>query len=792
MSVAMSISYETARALFKNGCFTELVANSNLAATGLASLRAKHRLLLAHALFFTDNLELSRSIAESVNENETSNHARREIVLGLVAKQSGFPQDSARHFQHAVYLARQTRDVQEEGWAQLYLFRLLVESEEHEKLVPMLRELRLLVMRVGDPQLTAYLHDSVAALEVQTGRVHEAQRHLARAKGILQRHPSARLQEVVEVNEGCLAILSFNFPLALRHLRTARQLLPITGHAFGANAIDGNEAFAQIATGYFKSANATLRRLAQRVGSGRIPALDCLARLFVALGRLDECDEILDEIAKTPARTQAPAGYSIRWSAVSRAKALLRRGRFLDALLHIHASTETAHSLNDGPLLSALSILEADALCGLNRVEDVGESLIAGADLNITTNLELEGHYQHVCGRVLEHGHNALSAVFTDRAYRLWRHRGNVCAMVEAQSRGGPPLEIRDYDMNSVSALVPRFDTARVLADPTIRPAVVVDTIANALDLSGSPMLLAGELRLLISALGCEAHAEIREMDVGAERVQEHAADRVIPLGIERDRTLALTYRPSPSPAESLLVADIARVARCAIAIERMRREESERTAVWPASDQGDDEAVYVDDQMVTLLGAARRVASVNLPVLITGETGTGKEVLARAIHAASSRAAAAFLPFNCTSCPREMIDAQLFGHRRGAFTGASDHALGVIRASAGGTLLLDEIGETPIEVQPKLLRFLESGEVHPIGETHPVKVDVRVIAATNADLDALVSSGRFREDLFYRLNIVRLHVPPLRERRVEIPTLSQHYLRKYAQEYDKGAAERQ
>ena len=176
----------------------------------------------------------------------------------------------------------------------------------------------------------------------------------------------------------------------------------------------------------------------------------------------------------------------------------------------------------------------------------------------------------------------------------------------------------------------------------------------------------------------------------------------------------------------------------------------------------------------------------------IEGETGTGKEVLARAIHAASSRAAAAFLPFNCMSCPREMIDAQLFGHRRGAFTGASDHALGVIRASAGGTLLLDEIGETPIEVQPKLLRFLESGEVHPIGETHPVKVDVRVIAATNADLDALVSSGRFREDLFYRLNIVRLHVPPLRERRVEIPTLSQHYLRKYAQEYDKGAAERQ
>jgi DNA-binding NtrC family response regulator len=111
----------------------------------------------------------------------------------------------------------------------------------------------------------------------------------------------------------------------------------------------------------------------------------------------------------------------------------------------------------------------------------------------------------------------------------------------------------------------------------------------------------------------------------------------------------------------------------------------------------------------------------------------------------------------------------------------------GVIRASAGGTLFLDEIGETTLDVQPKLLRFLESSEVHPIGEAQPLKTDVRVIAATNADLDTLVAEGRFREDLFYRLNIVRLHVPPLRERRVEIPTLAHHYLQKHAQEYRKG-----
>jgi len=175
------------------------------------------------------------------------------------------------------------------------------------------------------------------------------------------------------------------------------------------------------------------------------------------------------------------------------------------------------------------------------------------------------------------------------------------------------------------------------------------------------------------------------------------------------------------------------------------------------------------------------------VPVLITGETGTGKEVLARTIHACSTRAQSIFLPFNCTSTPKDMLDSQLFGHRRGAFTGAVDNFQGVVRAAAGGTLFLDEIVDTSLEVQPKLLRFLESNEVHPVGEAQPSKVDVRLIVATNADLGALVSQGRFREDLFYRLSIVPLHLPPLRERRVEIPTLANHYLQKFALEYSKG-----
>ena len=132
------------------------------------------------------------------------------------------------------------------------------------------------------------------------------------------------------------------------------------------------------------------------------------------------------------------------------------------------------------------------------------------------------------------------------------------------------------------------------------------------------------------------------------------------------------------------------------------------------------------------------------------------------------------FLPYNCTTTTRDLADSQLFGHRRGSFTGAVTDQPGLIRSAAGGTLFLDEIGDLPLDVQPKLLRFLEQGEIMPVGETRPQRVDVRVMAATNADLEQRVSEGRFREDLYYRLSVIRIHVPPLRERRDEIPHLSQ------------------
>ena len=216
------------------------------------------------------------------------------------------------------------------------------------------------------------------------------------------------------------------------------------------------------------------------------------------------------------------------------------------------------------------------------------------------------------------------------------------------------------------------------------------------------------------------------------------------------------------------------------------------RTATEPGAEQEERGGtaglmtgfIHSSPAMTRLVEEVHKIRSSDVTVLVTGESGTGKELVARAIHALSARRDKVFVPFNCTAVPKELSESYLFGHRRGAFTGAVTDSSGVIRAAAGGTLFIDEVGDLPLDVQPKLLRFLQEGEIQPLGEQKPIKIDVRIIAATNTDLEELVAQGKFREDLYYRLNVIRLRVPPLRERRSEIPTIVNYYINHYSSKF--------
>ena len=205
------------------------------------------------------------------------------------------------------------------------------------------------------------------------------------------------------------------------------------------------------------------------------------------------------------------------------------------------------------------------------------------------------------------------------------------------------------------------------------------------------------------------------------------------------------------------------------------------RFSMWATAGQQFIGSSTAFNSIVDMIGA---IAARRCPVIVTGETGVGKEMVARQIHLASERARKVFVPVDCTTLTGQLFESQLFGHTKGAFTGAVDHTLGFFRAADGGTIFLDEISEIPIELQAKLLRVLQEGMVTPLGSVKSYPIDVRVLCATNRDLKELVREKAFRADLYYRLNVVTLEVPPLRQRKEDILLLAEYFLATQAQFY--------
>ena len=467
----------------------------------------------------------------------------------------------------------------------------------------------------------------------------------------------------------------------------------------------------------------------------RCAYLECIQDWDAVLALVDDCDPEL-------ARRQFKA---IRTSLLcAKARALSRLGH------HRHADATLAQALRTCPrgAIDPLIALEASQGLCLSLRGDTAN----GAR-----------HFDRALAACRAIGHRYHEA-WIDRERRdITRHLRESVAVTR------PPIAVAD--------------TALLLGD--------VATVLGA----GHSIELLGQRTVAILATAVAPDRIVVRNDSGcAYRPDptaswEAAADGTFRIRLRgSDRRVTISVRGVLTIDDISLMKSVADLVQAAVNRTADTQTEDEDQNLWPraVATQSDD-PVFQSPRMVELLKVATRLAAAKLPVLITGETGTGKEILARLIHEQSQVKHGPFVPFNCSAIPRDLVESQMFGHRRGAFTGAHEASSGVIRAADRGTLFLDEIGDLDAAVQPKLLRFLETGDVHPVGEVKAVNVAVRIIAATNANVDELVEQGRFRRDLFYRVGVARIALPPLRERKDEIPAFANMFLRRFSRESERA-----
>ena len=529
--------------------------------------------------------------------------------------------------------------------------------------------------------------------------------------------------------------------------------------------------------------------------------------LYLAQDSYDKVAAEAETIQTLIGHSAGHDAYFGLWHLLTRVKWLYRTGNASAGLAMALDAIPRIERMADRNLLERMQLLAAEGLGRTGRHVE-GAALMAQAiGANPDPPLELIAEAARVAGRLAAADNPGAALGHFERAARILQGVGNLTARADIQR------DVNDTLAPSAPAAWLTSGGTQALATVETSPmprrpddhrppaAPLAERLATLVELAAHPPLLAAETLTLIADTGAVFHATIIETFPDGRRelataysapgspaaVDDHPDAVRIALGAHRDRQYSIAVLPQPTASARATLLAVERLVHTAITLARARQQEREQAALWP--DHTTEQQlglVCASERMLDLIKTIRRVAASNVTVMLSGETGVGKELFARALHLASPRRERQFMPFNCTTVSRELLDSQLFGYRRGAFTGALEDSPGLIRAAAGGTLFLDEIGEMSADAQPKLLRFLESGEILPLGEQKPRLVDVRVVAATNAKLDQLVGEGKFREDLFYRLDVIRIEIPPLRERREEIPSLVGHFLERFGREQQK------
>ena len=692
----------------------------------------------------------------------------------------------------------------------------------------------------GDQRNLALVHSLSGVSLAQEGRLDEAMAALRQAERLALMVRAGDVVATVSGNLANVAMMQHRHDQALALAERSVALQEESGTPHGLGIALASLGQISVRLGNLRRAEQALNRALDvrspmqfmRETTGAV--FDTLAQIHLIRGEYNDASRCLQ-------RSREAYGDASRWYHWSvralEARVALRRGEAVQALA---VAVEIARAHDAPPAyVTQAELIAVEALLAQGRVADAeGQLHAAGAKLPVTGMSGTSGEFLRLRGRVhamtrrpteAYHDFGQSVSVFELLGERYqaalsYRELGKLAGSAGARSRAGRYLADAIAIFESLDARPDLDDTrAAIGALPSVATGAFLGAgpdgdaavVRRIVDAAVTPALLAKEgATALLEA--CDGQAAVI---FTRGRRAEVSVTAAAGCDLDAARAIASAAARTPvTPSAPLLIVDtigrdggvdrfavvsssrpfaVPTIQRfrtlCAVLRQGFELCSARERPVEPAAGTVERSLEPLLPGFVCASAAMQRVADQiqrlqgsDLTVLITGESGTGKDLVARAIHAGSPRGRATYLPYNCTSATRELADSQLFGHRRGSFTGAVADQPGVIRSAIGGTIFLDEIGDLPLDVQPKLLRFLEQGEILPVGETRPMRVDVRVVAATNADLEQRVVEGKFREDLFYRLSVIRIHVPPLRDRREEIPHLSTFFLREASERLGK------
>ncbi len=700
---------------------------------------------------------------------------------------------------------------------------------------------RTQALRQNDKVLLAQAHNGLGVVAITEGNWTQARTAFDTAQEVIGQAEQPLLRGSLDINLAAVVALEGNWRASVTLLESALTHLQHTHQPRLIANARTNLGYSLLRLGEMQRAKAVLK-----IGLAEARACEVLLVEASTLETLGELSFLQGEftVAATWLRQALDmmratrVSFNLAQAQITWGRCLLMIGKSAQAAEAFQTSLETSEHIGDARGQAAARLWLVEARLASEEPQEAQQLLnTARGEVEQLANGPLLGHLRELSARLaLLNGQQAEAIRQFKQAVSIHEMTGDrYRAAVASYHLGQAYLQIGDTE-NAAGALErTRTAGAEMAATPLLElteaalqqltavsvPAPareqqaeqIVAALTRLLEANLSRELLLHEFSYILHREFDVASVIILQQAVGAEWTplvyqgctEQEARDSARQLqrrGRTEERVENLTLRSGERLALALgkrgkeLSESLLRlfINYLEIGLERCRwrHELADAPALDPASLVSHQLSlpglIYNSTAMRCLAEQVHSIRSSSIVVLITGESGTGKELVARAIHALSARAGRAFATFNCAATPRELIESQLFGHRRGAFTGAVTESVGIIGEADNGTLFLDEIGEMPRDIQPKLLRFLQDGEVQRVGHTSAHKVDVRVIAATNADLERMIARGEFRPDLYYRLNVIQFHLPPLRERREEIPLLAEFFLARYLAQADKDS----